>query len=144
MIHLKWVFFVNFVHFLGISKTGSGKTLAFLVPALMFLIESDTEYFQNGSLYPAVLIVAPTRELALQINEVVESFEICNSVCVYGGSARSDQMYKIKKNKPPVIIGTPGRINDFIDSNLIDLSNVCYLGKLSVFIILKFQIFFSL
>ena len=102
----------------GIAQTGSGKTLAFLLPALVHL--SNTAEEQNKSDYrgPRALILAPTRELAKQIEEVAIQFRRLagvKTVCCIGGENRFKQLQQYDRGAD-LIIGTPGRINDFLES----------------------------
>lgn len=91
-----------------LSPTGSGKTLAFLLPIL--------EMLDKNLLEVQALIVVPTRELAIQIEQVARSmgsgFKI-NSV--YGGRTKSKDKIELKQN-PAILIGTPGRILDHFES----------------------------
>lgn len=89
----------------GRSKTGSGKTLAYLLPMLTKLDESNSEL--QG------MILAPTHELAMQIYRVVEELVVGTNIHtdVFIGSANiKRQLEKLKKQKPQVVVGTPGRI----------------------------------
>jgi ATP-dependent RNA helicase RhlE len=99
----------------GIANTGTGKTGAFLIPLL-------DKVFKNNS--ERVLIIAPTRELAEQINEelylLTKSMRI-NSVLCVGGMNIGPQMYKLR-NPHNFIIGTPGRLLDLVNRRMIDLS----------------------
>lgn len=114
--------------FIGISQTGSGKTLGFVLPAFIKLISGQISIDkQEGVCSPLVLILSPTRELALQTKEVIDNFKLFPVACCYGGAPRYDQIKFIKSRRPPFIVGTPGRINDFIDSNIICVSQVKYL-----------------
>jgi ATP-independent RNA helicase DbpA len=102
-----------------LSQTGSGKTLAFLLP-ILFDIDTTKNYIQ-------VLIMAPTRELALQIETVFRSLKTNHKVLtVYGGHS-----LRIERNSlseaPYVLIGTPGRICDHIAQENLDLSKVKHL-----------------
>ncbi len=100
---------------IGIANTGTGKTAAFLIPLL------DKVY---KNMQERVLIVAPTRELAFQINEELNAFAkgINISTCLaIGGSSMIRQIERIKRN-PQFIIGTPGRINDLIKRKSLQLS----------------------
>ena len=91
-----------------LSPTGSGKTIAFLLP-LISILKSDTEDVQ-------AVILAPSRELAMQINSVFKSINSqYTSVCCYGGRPTMEEHKTIKSVKPAVIIGTPGRVLDHID-----------------------------
>jgi superfamily II DNA/RNA helicase len=102
-----------------LSPTGSGKTLAFLLPLLAALPpqSSKPEAIQ-------ALIVAPSRELALQIETVFRSLGAGYKVnCVYGGHpVRTEK--KSLEHPPAVLIGTPGRIVDHLERGNIDLDSV--------------------
>ena len=99
------------------SKTGTGKTLAFLLPIMERIKKVDVTQ---------ALIIAPTRELALQISKVAanlgEVMEI-DSVIICGGQDFERQREKLKKT-PQLIIGTPGRLLDHLGRKAIDLSKV--------------------
>ena len=99
------------------SKTGTGKTLAFLLPIMERIKKVDVTL---------ALIIAPTRELALQISKVAanlgEVMEI-DSVIICGGQDFERQREKLKKT-PQLIIGTPGRLLDHLGRKAIDLSKV--------------------
>lgn len=98
-----------------ISPTGSGKTLSFLLPVLSLL--SDEEHVQ-------VLIIAPSRELAIQIEEVFKSLKTgIRSLCCYGGHPFSAERNSLKNN-PQVIVGTPGRLADHIRRETLQLKNL--------------------
>ena len=78
---------------------------------------------------PIVLILSPTRELALQCDSIIESLSTkfyWNHCCIYGGNKREDQIQKLK-NRPEIVISTPGRLIDFIDNGLINLNKISYL-----------------
>ena len=85
--------------------TGSGKTLAFLVPLL--------EHLDGSSREPQALILSPSRELAFQIHRVAEAALAgsgLGAAAVVGGANPNRQLEKIKKTRPQLIIGTPGRV----------------------------------
>lgn len=90
-----------------LSPTGSGKTLAYLLPLLLTL-KADNDHAQ-------VLILVPSRELALQIDTVFKamgtSWKTC---CCYGGHPIAEEKKSIAGNHPAIIIGTPGRITDHL------------------------------
>ncbi|KAI7691336.1 hypothetical protein SSS_00279 [Sarcoptes scabiei] len=111
---------------IGISKTGSGKTLAFVLPSFIYLEKNPQPSFTN-ILIPEMLVLSPTRELALQTHDVFNKFEFFRSVCLYGGSSRHSQISEIKSKHPRAVIGTPGRIIDFLNSRIIDLKKCNYL-----------------
>ena len=77
---------------------------------------------------PNVLIMCPTRELALQIDEEVKKYEYkgIKSVCLYGGGDRKKQMSVVTKGVQ-IIIATPGRLNDLVESNVVCVESVTYL-----------------
>lgn len=108
---------------IGIAQTGTGKTLAFLLPAMI-----HTEYQPLPRGGPNVLVMAPTRELAIQIEKEVSKYKFRNmkAVCVYGGGDRRAQIANIKLGVE-IIIATPGRLNDLIDNNVIDVASITYL-----------------
>jgi len=90
---------------IGIANTGTGKTLAFLIPMLHKVMTADNE---------KVLIIAPTRELAVQIEEDLHaiSYRIrVNKVVCIGGTSINTQVYKLR-NHNHFVIGTPGRLLD--------------------------------
>ncbi|WP_291585518.1 DEAD/DEAH box helicase [Bacteroides sp.] len=88
-----------------LSPTGSGKTLAFLLPLLLSLKPDDNTI--------QVLILVPSRELALQIDSVFKAMNTSwKTCCCYGGHPISEEKKSIQGNHPAIIIGTPGRITD--------------------------------
>ncbi|KAG6845281.1 hypothetical protein H0H87_011432 [Tephrocybe sp. NHM501043] len=123
----------------GIAETGSGKTLAFGIPALARLIadiKPSKKSVQSTSTV-SVLVVAPTRELAIQTHDTLSAlgkpFGIA-SVAVFGGVPKEPQVRMLKNaNKGSdglttrIIVGTPGRILDLMQEGVCDLSNVNYL-----------------
>lgn len=103
---------------IGLANTGTGKTAAFLLP----IIEH-----QIGENYrPSVLIIAPTRELAQQIDEQFRDFSAglnLYSAVVVGGVPAERQIRDLKR-RPHFIIGTPGRLKDMISRRYIDLREI--------------------
>ncbi|KZT68457.1 DEAD-domain-containing protein [Daedalea quercina L-15889] len=120
----------------GIAETGSGKTLAFGLPALARLISSPVSSpKESKSTTVSVLVVAPTRELAIQTHDTLtalgEPFGIA-SVAVFGGVDKGPQVKALKNaNKDGkttrIVVGTPGRILDLVNDGICDLSRVTYL-----------------
>jgi len=100
---------------IGIANTGTGKTAAFLIPLIEKVSKNKNE---------KVLIIAPTRELALQINEELFSFtygmQIYKALCV-GGMNSNKQRSELKRN-PHFVIGTPGRLREFIEDGILEIS----------------------
>ncbi|XP_014780985.1 probable ATP-dependent RNA helicase DDX43 isoform X1 [Octopus bimaculoides] len=111
---------------IGIAQTGTGKTLAFLLPALIHICGQPLPREQRGG--PTVLIVCPTRELALQIEEEVNKIRYKNvsCVCLYGGASRRRQIDVVKKGVD-IVVATPGRLNDLVDSKIISVKYVTFL-----------------
>lgn len=125
-----WPFTLSGHDCIGVAETGSGKTLAFSVPAIRHiysLLEKNSSK-NTKQLGVRVVVVSPTRELAMQIFEVVEKFSTdagLTAVCVYGGVPKDEQRRLLKRAQ--VVVATPGRLNDFIDEGAADLSKVSYL-----------------
>lgn len=94
---------------IGIANTGTGKTAAFLIP-LIEKVSRDT--------HTRVLIITPTRELAMQISDELYGFthnmKVSWALCV-GGTNRQRQKYNLQRN-PDFVVGTPGRLRDFSQS----------------------------
>ncbi|MFC1629760.1 DEAD/DEAH box helicase [Patescibacteria group bacterium] len=100
---------------IGVANTGTGKTAAFLLPLINKIILNSKEQ---------VLIVAPTRELALQINQEFKLFTRgmrMFSVCCVGGMSIGRQISNLRY-KYNAIIGTPGRLKDLVERKIINLS----------------------
>ncbi|RZC02347.1 DEAD-box ATP-dependent RNA helicase 20, partial [Glycine soja] len=101
---------------IGIAETGSGKTLAYLLPI----------YPGDG---PIVLVLAPTRELAVQIQQEATKFGASSrikSTCIYGGVPKGPQVRDLRKGVE-IVIATPGRLIDMLESNHTNLQRVTYL-----------------
>ncbi|PWA60355.1 zinc finger, CCHC-type [Artemisia annua] len=113
---------------IGRAKTGTGKTLAFAIPIIKKLTEEDDENRNRlAGRLPRVLVLAPTRELAKQVeNEIKESAPYLRTVCVYGGVS-----YTLQKNQltrgVDIVVGTPGRLIDLVNSNVLKLGEVQFL-----------------
>lgn len=110
----------------GIAQTGSGKTLSFIAPALVHIQNQPPLRKGDG---PIVLVLAPTRELAQQIAEVAETFGKpfgIRNVCCYGGAPRGPQIFQIRR-QVHICIATPGRLLDFLESDVINLRRCTYL-----------------
>jgi ATP-dependent RNA helicase DBP3 len=110
----------------GIAQTGSGKTLAFGLPGL-FRIKKN--YQLGDSIVPKMLVLAPTRELATQIFEVINSAGNeagIKVVCIFGGVSKQKQEMELRDGMH-VIVATPGRLLDFLRTKVCDLSHVDFL-----------------
>ncbi|CAE7268019.1 RH46 [Symbiodinium necroappetens] len=117
-----WPILDNGWDVIGIAKTGSGKTLGFLVPAYRWMTASYVAGIRT-------LIMAPTRELATQIHDEASKFagaSGCSSACVYGGQPKREQLPAVRAGAP-ILVATPGRLNDFLEYKDINLSGVGYL-----------------
>jgi len=109
---------------IAVAKTGSGKTLGFLMPALHAISGK-----KSGGNHVKVLVLAPTRELTAQINAECEKFGPkvgCGSACVYGGVPIGAQVQGIEKQRPAVVVATPGRLCDLLTRQKMDLSKCEY------------------
>jgi len=134
---------------IGVAKTGSGKTLAFLLPCFAQILKDGLRATEEttgglrlpvsmlkqaagaGAYSPEVLVLAPSRELAHQIELEAQKFTasagIRTAAC-YGGATRSVQLGAIRA-RPECIVATPGRLNDFIETeeHWFGISNVRFL-----------------
>jgi len=111
----------NEIDFVGQAQTGTGKTAAFVLP----LLEKVAESFNHIQ----GLILAPTRELANQINEEIKEFSKytkIKSLPVYGGVPIRDQIQDLRRKKPQILVGTPGRILDLVNRGLLHLDKTQY------------------
>ena len=125
---------------LGCAETGSGKTIAFLAPIISLLLKEgppkeDEEYlkpnskYTNTCSYPVCLVLVPTRELAEQIyveaRKLLYKTGIIVSKC-YGGVPSDAQIRELRQGVD-IVIGTPGRINEFIEKKILYLNLIKYL-----------------
>ena len=106
---------------LGSAQTGTGKTAAFCIPMVELLTRNTNM---------TALIMTPTRELARQVLDVVNQLigkkSPIRSACLIGGEAMGKQLSQLRKG-PRIIVGTPGRINDHLESETLDLMDCGYL-----------------
>ena len=103
-----------------LSPTGSGKTLAYLLP-LVELIDANNDNVQ-------ALVVVPGRELSLQSDRVLRKMGCgVRSQACYGGRTAMEEHKVLKQNRPQIVFGTPGRINDHLEKGNIDANNIKYL-----------------
>ncbi|CAF1305343.1 unnamed protein product [Adineta steineri] len=120
-----WPILLTGSDLVGIAQTGSGKTLSFMLPALIHAAGQTNS--RSGD--PLVLILAPTRELAQQIQVVGADFcaaTNARSVCIYGGAPKPPQKREIRYGIE-VCIATPGRLLDFVREKTINLDRVTFL-----------------
>ena len=103
-----------------LSPTGSGKTLAYLLPLVQLLDEKDDSV--------QALVVVPGRELALQSDRVLKSMRAgLRSQSCYGGRTAMDEHKVLRQNRPQLVFGTPGRLNDHLDKGNIDAQHIKFL-----------------
>ncbi len=108
------------------GRTGSGKTIAFGAPLVESILRSQAGSRREFGRSPKALVLAPTRELALQIDRTIQP--IARSVGlfttqIYGGVPQARQVGALKKGVD-IIVGTPGRIEDLVEQGKLDLSEV--------------------
>ena len=118
---------------LAIAKTGSGKTLGFLMPVLA---KSAVER-ASAKGAPLGLVMAPTRELALQIHAEAIKYGACVGVracAVYGGASRETQVRALRRGCE-LIIGTPGRIKDVLDTRGGGAQSACRLDRFCLLVL---------
>jgi len=111
---------------IGLAETGSGKTLSFLLPCIVHINAQPLLERGDG---PIVLVLAPTRELAVQIqNECIKfgSSSKIQNTCVYGGVPKGFQIRDLQKGVE-ICIATPGRLIDMLESRKTNLRRVTYL-----------------
>ena len=111
----------NEIDFVGQAQTGTGKTAAFVLP-LLEKIGVSFNHIQG-------LILAPTRELATQIHDEIKQFTKytdIKSLPVYGGVPIRDQIRDLRKKKPQILVGTPGRILDLVSRGQLHLDKTQY------------------
>lgn len=116
---------------IGIAETGSGKTLTFGLPGLQLLTTLPKSIPAvkgkgKGHTNPIqLLVLAPTRELALQTYDTVSALGKhvgIDAVCLFGGMSRDEQVRQVRQKDVRVVVGTPGRILDLANSGDVDFS----------------------
>ena len=107
---------------IALAQTGTGKTAAFSLP-ILDMIDDTSRKIQ-------LLVLCPTRELCLQISKDIKNYskymQNIKSTAVYGGSSIMDQIRSLKE-KPQIIVGTPGRVIDLINRKALDFSAIHWL-----------------
>ncbi len=104
---------------LATAQTGTGKTLAFLIPVIEMLQREPSQKVR-------VLVLLPTRELAIQVNEEYEKLrgkQLSKAALVIGGVSEKSQIQSVRSGSA-LVIATPGRLQDFISRRLIDLRQI--------------------
>ena len=107
---------------IALAQTGTGKTAAFSLPIL--------DMIDDGSRKIQLLVLCPTRELCLQITKDIKNYskylKNIKTTAVYGGSSIMEQIRSLKE-KPQIIVGTPGRVIDLINRKALDFSEISWL-----------------
>jgi len=115
---------------MGCAQTGSGKTAAFLVPIIHKILEDGADpHSGEEPQKPEAIVVAPTRELAIQIKEEARKFSsgtVIKPVVAYGGTSVGFQLSNLFKGCN-ILIATPGRLLDFVEKGKVSFANVKYL-----------------
>jgi superfamily II DNA/RNA helicase len=107
------------------SQTGSGKTAAFMLPALQRLLAAEPSGAPHGRC-PRVLVLAPTRELALQVQKAAHAYgrgQRLRTACLVGGMPMGLQLKQLER-RCDVVIATPGRLTDHLGRGSIDLARL--------------------
>jgi len=120
-----WPIAMSGSNMVGIAHTGSGKTLAFMLPAVLHVLRQEPIKYGDG---PIVLVLAPTRELAQQIEKVASTFRGVGlrTACIFGGSPKGPQLSQLRRGVE-IVIATPGRLNDFLESGGTSMNRCTYL-----------------
>ena len=107
---------------IALAQTGTGKTAAFSLPIL--------DMIDDGSRKIQFLVLCPTRELCLQITKDIKNYSKympnIKTTAVYGGSSITDQIRSLR-DKPQIVVGTPGRVIDLINRKALDFSEINWL-----------------
>eukprot|EP00906_Rhabdomonas_costata_P014755 RCo021187 len=123
-----WPIVLSGHNLIGIAETGSGKTLAYLIPAMVHISAQPELRGEDG---PIVTVLAPTRELAVQIQGEMERFGGGDSVghrtaCLYGGTEKGPQRRQLQRGAE-ICVACPGRLLDFLEAGVTNLRRVTYL-----------------
>jgi ATP-dependent RNA helicase DDX3X len=114
------------------AQTGSGKTFAFVIPTVARLVLEGVmprPFFPGASAQasPLIVVLSPTRELAMQTMKEVETITIgtrITGICLYGGESLKFQQQKLVQEQKDIICATPGRLVDLVDAGKVSLSFV--------------------
>ncbi|NXP73247.1 DDX43 helicase, partial [Ramphastos sulfuratus] len=123
-----WPIILQGIDLIAIAQTGTGKTLAYLMPGFIHLTSQPVSGKERGG--PGMLVLAPTRELALQVEAECSKYAYkgIKSICIYGGGNRKGQINMVTKGVD-IIIATPGRLNDLQMNDFINLKSITYLAN---------------
>lgn len=121
-----WPIALSGNNMVGVAQTGSGKTLAFILPAIVHI--NNQPQLQRGE-GPIALVLAPTRELAQQIQNVANLFgsaAYVRNTCIFGGASKGPQAKDLERGCE-IVIATPGRLIDFLENGATNLRRCTYL-----------------
>lgn len=121
-----WPIAMSGKNLVGIAQTGSGKTLAYILPAIVHINNQPPIRRGDG---PIALVLAPTRELAQQIQQVASDFgntSYVRNTCIFGGAPKREQARDLERGVE-IVIATPGRLIDFLDKGTTNLQRCTYL-----------------
>ncbi|OQR87616.1 hypothetical protein ACHHYP_08454 [Achlya hypogyna] len=130
-----WPLVLSKQDLISIAKTGSGKTLAYLLPSFYLLTLAKKQAPRQKKKYaftikpkdPRMLVLVPTRELAMQIQKeakkLLEPFPL-RIVCIFGGSTHKEQLDALEANGVDCLVATPGRLKDFVGSKHLSLDKI--------------------
>uniref|UniRef100_F7B3B7 RNA helicase n=2 Tax=Ornithorhynchus anatinus TaxID=9258 RepID=F7B3B7_ORNAN len=121
-----WPIVLQGIDLIGIAQTGTGKTLAYLMPGFIHLDSQPVPRNKRGG--PGMLVLTPTRELALQVEAECSKYTYkgIKSTCIYGGGDRKGQISLVTKGVD-IVIATPGRLHDLQMNDFINLRSITYL-----------------
>ncbi|XP_069605251.1 probable ATP-dependent RNA helicase DDX5 [Ranitomeya imitator] len=121
-----WPVALSGLDMVGVAMTGSGKTLSYLLPGIVHI--NHQPFLQRGD-GPILLVLAPTRELAQQVQQVAAEYgRACRlkSTCIYGGAPKGPQLRDLERGVE-ICIATPGRLIDFLEAGKTNLNRCTYL-----------------
>ncbi|XP_072398681.1 uncharacterized protein [Diabrotica undecimpunctata] len=121
-----WPIALSGLDLVGIAQTGSGKTLAYILPAIVHINNQPAISSGDG---PIALVLAPTRELAQQIQQVASDFgnsTYVRNTCIFGGAPKGPQARDLERGVE-ICIATPGRLIDFLEKGTTNLERCTYL-----------------
>ncbi|KAM9296843.1 putative ATP-dependent RNA helicase DDX5 isoform 2-T2 [Gastrophryne carolinensis] len=121
-----WPVALSGLDMVGVAMTGSGKTLSYLLPGIIHI--NHQPFLERGD-GPILLVLAPTRELAQQVQQVAAEYgRACRlrSTCIYGGAPKGPQLRDLERGVE-ICIATPGRLIDFLEAGKTNLNRCTYL-----------------
>jgi len=125
-----WPIAVAGTDLVAVAKTGSGKTLGFLLPAFRLIGKIADAEAGSSCAKPRAIVLAPTRELASQIEAECKKFQDVarvTSLAVFGGAPKGPQVKGLRDVAPSILVATPGRLQDLMEMNVVRLNKIQYL-----------------